>query len=291
MISSLDAHLHLHATMRACSYQAGWRSLLLRAYEDPPDVEPFTTPATADHLIVLVTEGACNVEGLYRGRWQKAVYGAGSIGMTAPGEQVTLQWHGTTRHSTLQVHIPAETIRSCTQELVGVSSYVPRMPNALAYDDPLLRHAILGLAAALEQGAPDVYAESAAHHLTMHLLVRHADCRPQKSLSRDEIRMRRVHDYIRAHLGHDMSLQDLANAACLSRFHLIRMFKHTYGETPYQHLTRLRIEEACRRLKASQDLIANIAMDCGFTNQTHFAATFRRHVGVSPSIYRQRVVR
>jgi len=291
MISSLDAHLYLRATMRACSHKAGWRSLLLRAYEDPPDVEPFTTPATADHLIVLVTEGACNVEGLYRGKWQKAVYGAGTIGMTAPGEQVTLQWRGTTRHSTLQLHIPAETIRSCAQELVGVSSYAPQMPNALAYDDPLLRHVILGLAAGMEQGAPDVYAESAAHHLTMHLLVRHADCRPQKSPSRDAIRMRRVHDYIRARLGHDISLQDLANAACFSRFHLIRMFKHAYGETPYQHLTRLRIEEACRRLKASQDLISNIALDCGFGNQTHFAAAFRRHVGVSPSIYRLRASR
>src|ERR1044071_4360456 len=101
MISSLEAHRYLRATMTLCSHEAGWRSLLLRAYDDPPVVEPFTTPQTRDHLIVLVTKGACNVEGLYRGRWSRAAYGPGSLGMTAPGEEVTLRWRGTTSHSTL----------------------------------------------------------------------------------------------------------------------------------------------------------------------------------------------
>ena len=73
LISSLDAHRYLRATMTASSSQAGWRSLLLRAYDDPPEAE-FTTPPTTDHLIVLVTEGTCNVEARYRGRWQTATY-------------------------------------------------------------------------------------------------------------------------------------------------------------------------------------------------------------------------
>jgi hypothetical protein len=45
LISSLDAHRYLRATMTASSSQAGWRSLLLRAYDDPPEAE-FTTPTT-----------------------------------------------------------------------------------------------------------------------------------------------------------------------------------------------------------------------------------------------------
>jgi AraC family transcriptional regulator len=102
MISSIEAYRYLRATMTECSQKAGWRSLLLRAYDDPPVAEPFTTPPTKDHLIVLVTKGTCNVEGLYRGKWQTANYGPGSLGMTAPGEEVTLRWRGGTSHSTLQ---------------------------------------------------------------------------------------------------------------------------------------------------------------------------------------------
>jgi AraC family transcriptional regulator len=83
----------------------------------------------------------------------------------------------------------------------------------------------------------------------------------------------------------------LAGVACLSRFHLIRMFRQVYGETPLRFLTRLRMEEACRRLALGDDAIANIAADCGYVNPTHFAAAFRRVVGVTPREYRLRCAR
>jgi AraC family transcriptional regulator len=290
MICSLDAHEYLRARMTACSFQSGWRSLLLRAYEDPPEVEPFTTPATADHLIVLVTSGACNIEGLHRGRWQRAAYGVGSIGMTAPGEEATLRWHGTNRHSTLQLHIPAEMIRSCGQDLKGGNA-APQMPSMLEYDDPLLRSVILGVAARMAQGAPDLYAESAAHFLAMHLLVRHADRQLNKAPTRDSRRLRRVDDYMHANLAECISLRDLANVACLSTFGLIRVFKQAYGETPYQRLTRLRIERACLLLRVRDKRVADVAVECGFVSHAHFAAVFRRAVGVTPTAYRQSLPR
>src|SRR5262245_10661344 len=135
MISSVDAYRYLRATMTECSLKAGWRSLLLRAYDDPPTVEPFTTPRTEDHLVVLVTKGGCNVEGLYQGKWRRASYSAGSIGMTAPGEEVTLCWRGATPHSTLQLHLPADTILRCNENLSGRGSSMPQMPHALANHD------------------------------------------------------------------------------------------------------------------------------------------------------------
>src|ERR1700754_2462345 len=116
LVSRLNASRHLKATMTACSWQAGWRSLLLRGYVDPPEAE-ITTPPTADQLIVLVTGGSCSVEGCYDGRWSRADYRAGSLGMTAPGQQARLRWSGETSHSTLQLHIPAATIHAMAREL------------------------------------------------------------------------------------------------------------------------------------------------------------------------------
>jgi AraC family transcriptional regulator len=291
MISSTEAYRYLRATMTECSQKAGWRSLLLRAYEDPPVVERFTTPPTQDHLIVLMTKGTCTVEKLYRGKWQKASYGPGSLGMTAPGEEATLRWRGDTSHSTLQLHLPAESILRCNEEVVGRGAVFPRMPNALLYDDPLLQQVILSVAAKLREGAPEIYAESAAQFLIMHILVRHAGHEITKARTRNEARMQRVCDYMHAHLAEEVLLQDLAEVAYVSRFHLIRMFKKTYGETPYQHLTRLRIQRAERLLATSDTPITQVGLDCGFTNQTHFAAAFRRLVGLSPRAYRQSISR
>src|SRR5262245_61385592 len=101
---SLNAHRQLKATMTACSWEAGWRALLRRAYVDPPAVEEVTTAPTADHLIVLVTHGSCDIEGRYGGRWMRARYRPGSLGMTAPGEEVSLRWRSDAPHATLQLH-------------------------------------------------------------------------------------------------------------------------------------------------------------------------------------------
>jgi len=123
------------------------------------------------------------------------------------------------------------------------------------------------------------------------MLAQHAGHEVTKARTRDAARLRRVCDYMHAHLGEEVSLQDLAKVAYVSRFHLIRIFKQTYGETPYQHLTRLRIERAQRLLATSDTPITQIALDCGSTNQTHFAAAFRRLVGLSPRAYRQSITR
>jgi AraC family transcriptional regulator len=75
--SSLNAYQHLNASMTACSWSVGWRSLLLRAYIDPPRVDEFMTPPTADQLIVLVIGGSCDIEARYGGRVQRAHYETG----------------------------------------------------------------------------------------------------------------------------------------------------------------------------------------------------------------------
>jgi AraC family transcriptional regulator len=273
--------------MTTDSFRSGWRSLLLRGYEDAPEAQ-FTTPPTTDQLIVLVTGGTCNIEGRFRGKWQSAAYTTGSLAMTAPGEEVTLRWRGATQHSTLQLHIPAATIRSAFEQLAPRNAGMKLLPHGISYDDPLIRSLILNLADALRSGAPDIYAESAAELLAAHLIVRYGGSKPSRPPSRDVARVRRVRDYMEANLGQEMSLQMLAGIAYLSRYHLIRVFKQAYGATPQRFLTRLRIEHACRRLTEGDEPIANIAVECGYPNPTHFAAAFRRLVGIAPTVYAQR---
>jgi AraC family transcriptional regulator len=286
-IASLNAHKHLPAKMTACSWQAGWRSLLLRAYEDAPQVEPFTTAATPDHLVVLVVDGSCELEARYRGAWRKAEYRIGSMGMTAPGEEVTIRWRGTAKHRTLQLHIPEPTLRAAYDDLTDRGIQVSAMPNTIAHYDPLIERTILSLHGAMSQGVPDLYADSAAHFLTAHLLVRHASASPPRRPMKEDFRIRRVNDFLRENLGASISLDDIASVAGVSRYHLLRLFKHAHGETPFRRLTRMRIETAKERLLSSDRTITEIAFACGYENSAHFATAFRRWVGVSPGQYRR----
>jgi AraC family transcriptional regulator len=286
-IRSLDAHQYLRAKMTADSWRIGWRSLLLRAYVDPPLADEFNTPPTADHLIVLVTEGVCDIEGRYHGRWRKAHYSAGSLGMTAPGEEVSLRWSGSTQHKTLQLHLPPDVIDDALGELSRANQKRPEMPHRLLAVDPMIEQAMLGLAGAMAANAPDLYAETAANFLAMHLVVRHGDCRVALPPARDDRRLRRVEAFMRENLGAPLSLADMAREAGVSRFHLLRIFKNAYGETPLRSLTRIRMEEAQRRLEQGGESIGQIAFACGYGNPGHFAAAFRRVVGVAPGAWRR----
>lgn len=98
--------------------------------------------------------------------------------------------------------------------------------------------------------------------------------------------LRRVEDYIRAHLAESIGLADLADEAGLSRYHFARLFRNTVGRTPHQHVLHLRIVRAHALLNETRLSVAQIAFDVGFSSQSHFATVCRRVLGQSPAALR-----
>jgi AraC family transcriptional regulator len=207
--------------------------------------------------------------------------------MTAPGEEVTLRWRGTTKHSTAQLHIPEPTLRSAYDDLADRRVRLSAMPNTIAHDDLLIERVILSLYEAMSQGVPDLYAESAVHFLTAHLLVRHASAPPARRPMKEDLRIRRVDEFLRENVGASISLEDIAGVAGINRFHLLRLFKHAHGETPFRHLTRMRIEAAKELLRSSDRTVTEIAFACGYETQLTLLLRFAVGWGPRPSQYRR----
>lgn len=98
--------------------------------------------------------------------------------------------------------------------------------------------------------------------------------------------LRRVREYIDAHLEESISLKDLADIAGLSMFHFARAFKQSQGQTPNCYTFQRRVERA-QTLLADTDLpLSEIAIATGLSDQSHFARRFRDHVGTTPARYR-----
>lgn len=93
---------------------------------------------------------------------------------------------------------------------------------------------------------------------------------------------------VRAHLnGHfrdGVSLDDLAAIGGTSPFHLVRAFKDRFGLTPVAYRTQQRVAEACRLLRRSVP-IAEVALEVGFTDQSHLTRQFQRLMGAPPGRY------
>jgi AraC-like DNA-binding protein len=100
-------------------------------------------------------------------------------------------------------------------------------------------------------------------------------------------RLIRARDLLAANPGNRVSLDDAAREACLSPFHFQRLFSRTFGESPHDLLTRLRMERARQLLEAGEMPVTDICLEIGYVSLSTFSRRFAERVGRSPSEYRQ----
>jgi AraC family transcriptional regulator len=101
-------------------------------------------------------------------------------------------------------------------------------------------------------------------------------------------RVRRIQEYIRDNVRRAVPLAELSAVVHMSPYHFARLFKRSTGVPPHRFLVQHRIDVACRLLEAGDVSIAGIAEAVGFRTPSHFATTFRRVMGMTPSTYRRR---
>jgi AraC-like DNA-binding protein len=100
--------------------------------------------------------------------------------------------------------------------------------------------------------------------------------------------LRRALDFLSAHLSDDPGVADLARECGLSTGYFSRAFRQTTGVAPHQWLIRRRVERARQLLLGHGLELADIALVCGFVDQSHFTRVFTKLEGASPGKWRQR---
>jgi AraC-like DNA-binding protein len=103
--------------------------------------------------------------------------------------------------------------------------------------------------------------------------------------------MCRARDLIRERYSEPITLEDCAVEAELSPWHLLRSFRLTFGETPKELLTRVRLERARHLLTVTSRSVLEICLEVGFSSLGTFGTLFKRQVGLSPGEYRRQVRR
>jgi AraC family transcriptional regulator len=100
-------------------------------------------------------------------------------------------------------------------------------------------------------------------------------------------RLKRVREYVDAHIEETVSLSDMAAVAGLSRMHFAAQFRITTGFRPHDYLLNHRIERAKALLSESNTPLAEIALIVGFHAQAHFSTVFKRLTGTTPACWRR----
>jgi len=136
-----------------------------------------------------------------------------------------------------------------------------------------------------EQNEATLSQEIQIHELLSKILAHFSEIRLNPMTVTDEKSpVEGVKDYINSHFADDMTLDDLATVAHLSKSYFIRAFRHHTGISPYAYLLQVRLNRAKTLLKQG-DSSVNIALETGFYDQSHFTRYFKRFMGITPAIY------
>lgn len=200
-------------------------------------------------------------------------------------------------HETLHIYIPERFFELAVEHARGTSiSHQRPRPDVLLFSDPIIFQVSVGLMEAAAQGAPELYAESAAQFLASHLLFSDRPSQLPMGGYRNfgelsDKRLERVLDYMRHHCLEPLTLDELSKEAGISRFHFIKKFREKFSTTPHQYLIQLRMAAAATMLKNENRKVADVAQACGYLSPAQFCAAFRRHFSQNPREYRLSVTR
>jgi AraC family transcriptional regulator len=132
-----------------------------------------------------------------------------------------------------------------------------------------------------------LFAESISLALLAYLAGRYATPQPgdNRETSLSPAQKRRLADYIQANLTGNICVTELAGLVHMSPSHFARMFKASFGVTPYRFVMQERVEAAKPMLAGTELTASQVALAFGFASQSHFVKVFRQFTGVTPKQY------
>jgi AraC-like DNA-binding protein len=102
-------------------------------------------------------------------------------------------------------------------------------------------------------------------------------------------RLGRARDFIDHCYDHPLSLDQISEKACFSRYHFLRLFRQAFNKTPHQYLIERRIEKAKELLGDDELRVTDVCFEVGFQSLGSFSTLFHKTVGQAPVTYRERV--
>jgi AraC family transcriptional regulator len=277
----------------ACSAVAGWRGIAVEHRRHPRGELPSFRP---EHMEIGIATGChpdCVVSRTGDRLRQHTRVEPGTIWFCPVGvleEDICISdWH-----DVLHVYLPPERFAELSESRCGAAA----SPQSVhyrggIYDERIRRigDALLGQLHAPGAGGA-VLIDTLALELTACLVDRHSsDARSSRTCDAghrlDVRRVRRVLDFMAAHIEDEVGLSNLAEAACLSPFHFSRAFAATLGVPPHRYLSNMRLERAKTLLSLGATPIAEVAVACCFSSQSNFTRAFRRATGATPAAFQR----
>ncbi len=181
-------------------------------------------------------------------------------------------------------YVAPDWMRSIAGDLADGGDALPEF-TGIVVNLPKAWGLLRGLTGLIHTGAGRLEKETAMYSAFAEIIAACADgVKTPEIVGPEPKAVRIAKEVLAADLDAKLSLQDVARHAGVSRFHLIRVFKQATGLSPHAFRTQQRIHHAKHLIKRGAPF-AQIALETGFTDQSHFTNTFKRLTGATPGQY------
>ncbi len=271
------------------SRQLGWNGILIEQYQTPSTPSSSELPALSDHWLNLPIGQPSRLTQKRDDRLHQSIVQKGDT-ILIPAGQPSYWCRHEGDCSSLHICIKPELVERAA-EAAGIDSKRVTLVNCFGQQDLQLHQMAMLLFAELNSGGimGQLYIESLTQVLVIHLL-RHYSVVTQtitsenRSLTR--IQLQQAIDYIHTYLDRDLSLVEIAEVINISPTYFSTLFKRAIGTSPHQYVIQQRVERAKMMLSKTDLAIADIALQVGFSSQSHLTQQFKRITGMTPKQFR-----
>ncbi|QSJ20696.1 helix-turn-helix transcriptional regulator [Nostoc sp. UHCC 0702] len=272
------------------SYHARWNGIRLDHHRQPAHETP--EHSFQQHIITICLEpGVTKAERVFNGRLQDEHIAYGDVVVIPANTHHISRWQSEVEFLILsleQAFFTRAAFESIDFQSVEITPH-------FAASNPLIQQIGLALKSELESDhrGSRIYIESLTTTLCIHLLKHY-------SVSSDQIfsdsnakglsprKLQQVIDYINDNLEKDLSLAEISQVVGMSIYHFSRLFKLSTGFTPHKYVMNSKIAKAKYLLTKTDNSIEQIFEKVGFQSQSHFTNVFRKQIGITPKVYREK---
>jgi AraC-like DNA-binding protein len=180
-------------------------------------------------------------------------------------------------------------MKMAVSELTGRQETSPFF-NEVRVDHRWAMRSVLSLHKALSEGASTLETEARFIGTLAQLIERYGDSsRAEQQLGNEKRAIRQARGYIEEHFAQGVSLNELASYVALSPYYLLRAFAAEVGMPPYAYLESVRIRHAQRLIEAGKPL-SEVAMQTGYSSQSHMTRQFKEIIGATPGQYARQLI-